>query len=331
MAVFVCRSAASRLLRSSSTVRLYQVMLSRPQTVHHRVIIARKFSLTATVCHKPGRSIGGVEDIPLQESDEIREAGSQLFDLVGSGLGGPTPSGLTQTLLDFITTQCGLPWWLTIASVTVALRVLLFPIAVKMQKNGATLANLHPETKAIYNAMGQYKALGHKDKVQQEQTKLWNLYQKHDCNPIKMFLLPLLQVPVFITFFIALRGMARLPVESMQTGGLLWFTDLTVPDPYYALPLMAVGMFLSNVELGETQSVATNPTHKNLKLFLRLSSVLILPFTIHFPCALMSYFVLNSFLSTCQILILKVSSVRLALGIPPINPPPLQSTKPQQH
>ena len=35
--------------------------------------------------------------------------------------------------------------------------------------------------------------------------------------------------------------MATCPVESMQTGGLFWFVDLTMKDPYYALPLVTCG------------------------------------------------------------------------------------------
>lgn len=53
-------------------------------------------------------------------------------------------------------------------------------------------------------------------------------------------------MPVFLSFFIGLRKMADLPVPSLQTGGLLWFPDLTVADPFYILPLAVTGtMFLT--------------------------------------------------------------------------------------
>lgn len=35
-----------------------------------------------------------------------------------------------------------------------------------------------------------------------------------------------------------LRGMANVPVDSMRYGGLFWFTDLTLPDPFYILPVI---------------------------------------------------------------------------------------------
>ena len=45
-------------------------------------------------------------------------------------------------------------------------------------------------------------------------------------------------MPIFLSVFFGLRGMAELPVESMRTGGALWFSDLTIPDAYYGLPLL---------------------------------------------------------------------------------------------
>ena len=79
--------------------------------------------------------------------------------------------------------------------------------------------------------------------VQQTSAELFAVYKKNGCNPYKVALASLIQLPVFVSFFIAIRRMAAVPVESMKTGGLYWFTDLTVHDPYYVLPLMACGTF----------------------------------------------------------------------------------------
>ena len=49
--------------------------------------------------------------------------------------------------------------------------------------------------------------------------------------------------------FIGLRGMANLPVESMQYGGILWFPDLTISTPFYGLPLMTCLTLLATVEV----------------------------------------------------------------------------------
>lgn len=47
------------------------------------------------------------------------------------------------------------------------------------------------------------------------------------------------QTPVFLSMFYGLGGIAKLPVESFKTGGMLWFPDLTIADPYYILPAIS--------------------------------------------------------------------------------------------
>ena len=43
--------------------------------------------------------------------------------------------------------------------------------------------------------------------------------------------------------------MTNLPVESMKTGGLSWWSDLTVSDPYYALPVLTCAMLYGIMEV----------------------------------------------------------------------------------
>lgn len=57
------------------------------------------------------------------------------------------------------------------------------------------------------------------------------------------------QAPIFISFFIALREMANLPVPSLQTGGLWWFQDLTVSDPTYILPMIVTATMWGVLEV----------------------------------------------------------------------------------
>lgn len=44
--------------------------------------------------------------------------------------------------------------------------------------------------------------------------------------------------------------MAYLPVPSLQTGGALWFLDLTAADPFYILPLAVTGTMFFILEVG---------------------------------------------------------------------------------
>ncbi|KAF2561093.1 hypothetical protein F2Q70_00018864 [Brassica cretica] len=64
------------------------------------------------------------------------------------------------------------------------------------------------------------------------QKKMKNLFKEYGVTPMKGMLI---QGPLFICFFLAIRNMAE-KVPSFQTGGALWFTDLTTPDSLYILP-----------------------------------------------------------------------------------------------
>ena len=62
-------------------------------------------------------------------------------------------------------------------------------------------------------------------------------------------LLLLMQGPAFVSVLYGLRTMVNLPVESMKTGGILWFTDLTIPDPTFALPIATAVTLLITMEV----------------------------------------------------------------------------------
>lgn len=191
-------------------------------------------------------------DVSLVESSgttEVADVVSQASELSALGLGNYTPVGLVQHALEFLHVHAHMPWWLAVVSATVALRVALLPVVVRMQRNAATMANLQPQVEVIQRRIQLYKQMDNQEAVVREATELIQLYRRHNAHPLKVLMMPFLQLPIFISFFIALRRMAQAPVVSMQSGGVLWFTDLTVPDPFFALPLMACGAFLSNIEV----------------------------------------------------------------------------------
>lgn len=57
-----------------------------------------------------------------------------------------------------------------------------------------------------------------------------------------------------------------LQAYSLTQGGMLWFSDLTAPDPYYGLPIMCaaatMGMVQYGMNVGGTEGTGmagTNP------------------------------------------------------------------------
>lgn len=41
-------------------------------------------------------------------------------------------------------------------------------------------------------------------------------------------------------------------IDSLSTGGVLWFSDLSLPDPLYILPVILSSSNLLNIEVLQT-------------------------------------------------------------------------------
>ncbi|XP_045920882.1 mitochondrial inner membrane protein OXA1L [Micropterus dolomieu] len=231
------------------------------------------------------------------------------------GLAGNTPVGLIQNLLEFMHLDLGMPWWGAIVVGTVLARLAVFPVIVKGQREAAKLNNVLPEMTKLTARMTEAKQSGNKFDFAKAYSDL-NLFQKkHDVNPLRGFLVPLVQAPVFISFFIALRKMAYLPVPSLQTGGLLWFTDLTAADPFYILPLAVTGTMFFILELG-AESGVDNPNLRAMKTVFRIMPFVILPLTINFPTAVFTYWLTSNCFSLAQVALLRHPLIRDKLRIP---------------
>ncbi|XP_064198310.1 mitochondrial inner membrane protein OXA1L [Anguilla rostrata] len=246
--------------------------------------------------------------------DVLQGAGHEL-SLSELGLGSHTPVGLIQNILEFLHLDVGLPWWGAIVAGTVLARCAVFPVIVKGQREAAKLNNVLPEMTKLSNRMNEAKRSGNKFEFSKAYSDMMLFQKKHNVNPLRGFLVPLVQAPVFISFFIALRKMSYLPVPSMQSGGLWWFTDLTAADPFYILPLAVTGTMFAILELG-AESGIDNPNLRAMKTVFRIMPFVILPLTINFPTAVFTYWLTSNLFSLGQVALLRHPAVRQRLKIP---------------
>ncbi|KAI4879368.1 hypothetical protein NFI96_019456 [Prochilodus magdalenae] len=255
-----------------------------------------------------------VTNAPVMAMDVLQEAGAEL-SLAELGLGGYTPVGLIQNLLEFMHVGIGLPWWGAIVAGTIIARCAVFPVIVKGQREAAKLNNVLPEMTKLTNRINEAKQSGNKFEFSKAYSDMMMFQKKHDVNPLRGFLVPLVQAPIFISFFIALRKMAYLPVPSLETGGLWWFTDLTAADPYYILPLAVTGTMFAILELG-AESGVDNPNLRAMKTVFRIMPLIILPMTINFPTAVFTYWMTSNLFSLGQVALLRHPAVRKKFRIP---------------
>ncbi|KAI4808258.1 hypothetical protein KUCAC02_000322 [Chaenocephalus aceratus] len=253
---------------------------------------------------------------------EVLQAVVTEPSLAALGLASRTPVGMVQNLLEYIHIDLGIPWWGAIVVGTVIARVAVFPVIVKGQREAAKLHNVMAVFGRLNNRMSEAQNSGNKLEFAKAYFQLSLFKNKHNVNPLRGFIVPLIQAPVFISFFIALRKMSELPVPSMQSGGLLWFPDLTAADPFYILPVIVTGTMFFILEFG-AESGVENPQLRHLKTVFRIMPFVVLPFTISFPTAVFTYWLTSNCFSLGQVALLRHPLVRERLKIPAMIPHPI--------
>lgn len=314
---------------------------TRPHTVVSSSLLARRYNSTQAGGHgtqAPGSHSathtqdpastplpeGYIPEPPVAPTDAL-----PLDDLVTSlasvaeptlsslGLCAYNPAGVVQMCLEHLHMGAGIPWFASIMLMTLGIRICLFPLVILGQKNVAKTANHMPVVQKLQQELSQARRSGNTQATARKAMELQDYMKRNDFNPLKNILPTLAQIPVFLSVFAGIRGMANLPVESMKTGGILWFTDLTICDPIYLLPLITATTLFVTLEFG-TDAARTGSMTPGAKMFMRIMPFAILPFTINFPAAMLCYWFSANIISLVQVSFLRQPKVRDYFKIQPL-------------
>ncbi|KAH9607681.1 hypothetical protein KSS87_010944 [Heliosperma pusillum] len=170
------------------------------------------------------------------------------FDSVSGGLVEDSvfPICAVVSLLDSFHEFTGLPWWIVIASSTVALRVTLLPLIIlqlkKLQQIGEFIPKLPPPLPPPFSG-----------KSYRDQLSLFRRERKAlGCPSFLWFIAShTVQIPCFILWMVSIRRMSLDEFPGFDTGGILWFQDLTVSSTGFlgsVFPFLIAGLHLSNVQ-----------------------------------------------------------------------------------
>src|SRR4051794_19295846 len=120
----------------------------------------------------------------------------------------------------------GAAWGLSIVLLTVAMRLVLFPLFVKQIKNQRAMQLLQPKMKEL-----QAKYKNDKEKLNQEMMALW---REHGANPFAGCLPLVLQIPVFIALFRVLNSIK--PGCGAKSATCIHYGASAIPfDQHYSI------------------------------------------------------------------------------------------------
>jgi len=233
------------------------------------------------------------------------------------GLASWWPSGRVQYFMEFLHSTSGLDleWWQAIIVTTIIFRVIAFPMVVMAQKNVAHLNNHMPKMQQLQDKMSDARQRGDVYESAILGGELQTFMKEKKVNPMKNVIPMFLQFPLFASMFVGLRGMANLPLESMMSGGLFWFHDLTIPDPYYLLPFFTSASLYLQIHLG-ADGMSTQNFGPMGKAVMKAMPVALFLFTMNFPAAIGFYWCTTNVISVTQAKLIRIESLRKILGIP---------------
>ncbi|ODO00847.1 preprotein translocase subunit YidC [Cryptococcus wingfieldii CBS 7118] len=257
-------------------------------------------------------------------SEEAVHASMKVSDLslMGYEHGILSPMGWFTDGLVALHTSVGLPWWGAIAVTTVAIRLALSPLIISNQKHSTRLAAVNPQLQELMAEIQSASKSGDTHMQALVSQRMQELMRTHKVNPFKPLLLPLFQVPIFLTFFSIVRGLTALPIPQFKEGGFGWIMDLTASDPYYILPLTSLAFTNLVFVLGAdgvstaAKSGATPERTAHIRNFVQMSTVISFPFIMHFPAALLCYWTFSTGFTLLQSLALRQNIIRKMLGLP---------------
>ena len=249
-------------------------------------------------------------------SEAVQHSTTELHQL---GLGGWSPSGMLQQLLDSTAYYTGLPWWATIILITCGIRLSVAPLLVYVQGNSIRLSNIQPQMQNLMSEMEYAKATGSPQEMQTAAIKVRKLLAENNCSPFRSLLLPLVQMPIFLSFYFALDGLAKAKLPALVSGGFSWVQDLSVADPYYVLPITSAFMTLLVIETGaETGTSQMNQTKQArfVKNLMRGVTVFAAWLVSEFPAAVLLYWTTTNTFSLVQLLVLRTRLMKRWLRLP---------------
>ncbi len=185
-------------------------------------------------------------------------------------------------------------WGWTIIALVLVLKIAFYWLNAKAYRSMAKMKAVNPKVMEMRERL--------KDKPQQMQQEMMRIYREEKVNPMGGCFPIMIQIPVFIALYWVLLS----SVEVRGAPWIGWITDLSVPDPWFILPV-----FMAATTMLQTALNPTPPDPMQAKLMWYMPLIFSVMF-FFFPAGLVLYWITNNVLSIAQQWLINKS-----MGVPP--------------
>jgi YidC/Oxa1 family membrane protein insertase len=210
--------------------------------------------------------------------------------VIVGGILSPLENVLTE-VLKWLHQSGGLSWAWSIVALTVIVRMLLVPVAIRQIHSMQSLQIHAPEMKAIQQR--------YKSDRQKQSEELMKFYKENKINPYASCLPIVFQIPIFISLFFVLKDFEK-EIFAQSGGSLDWIglVDITEPVKDGWGPIL-IAVYVAS-QLTSTYLMSTSMQSQAQRIMIMVLPVLFLPFILRFPSGLMIYWLTTNLWTTGQ-------------------------------
>lgn len=228
-----------------------------------------------------------------------------------------SPASWFRLALEYVHFNIDLPWWLTVICATISLRLLMIFVPIASHRLMARVQLYKKEIDEFKEKMESAQRNGNFLQTMETQKELKDFLKTKNIKLYRQFVFMSLNGAIFMTQFIAVKKMADVAFPGMSTGGLYWFKDLTVPDPYYLLPLVSAITVAAVFKIGaETGGTNQGVSPQIQKLLTRIGPIMVFACSTKVSSVIALYWCTSNMISVMFSGIFKIPSVRAFLKIP---------------
>jgi YidC/Oxa1 family membrane protein insertase len=178
-------------------------------------------------------------------------------------------------------------WGWSIVVLTVLLNMVFFPLRYYSSKKMKGAAAMQPKMKALQDEMAKLS----KDDPRVMELQKEQLSLMKDANPLMGCLPLLLQMP----FFMAVFAILTVSIEVRHARFFGWINDLSMPDPYWLLPIIMCVTMIAQTALTPTTA---DPVQKRVTYIMPV--ILTWFFFISAPAGLVLYWMVGTLVGVVQ-------------------------------
>ena len=189
-----------------------------------------------------------------------------------------------------VTAAIGFPSYaLAIILISILLKLVLYPLMQKQMKSTMNMQEVQPKLEYV-----QKKYKNNPEKMNEEVMKL---YKEYDINPMAGCLPLLIQMPILIGLFMALRQYNFDPIEHAT---FFWVPNLGQADPLHILPVLVALTMYAQQKVTMSSTAGTEQTAQMMKTMLYMMPAMMLFVCWSMPAGLCLYWAFFSVLSIIQ-------------------------------